>query len=271
MSDDEAIAVMLKSSIERIFLNSEVFVSGRDLKGGDVWASEIKAKLNKSSVIIALITDLSLNSNWVMFEAGSGFVENKTIPLCVPSITVDDLTPPLSLLQSRNYSEKGIKNLLHDIAKIADLRVPQNIHGIPEEIAEVEEYLSLRKSSNMEPQASKNTKKQQDNKATDHDITKKLQQVEDNLKKYIVSQLLTVDSSSYEIPPKVDLAKMDLGDLGELAEYANVPFDRFIITRIVCEKIDIPRIDAPMWKKINKLKGIELLSKDVAKYIDPSS
>lgn len=269
VSEDEAVAVMLKNSIERVFLNSEVFVSGRDLKGGEIWVKEIREKLQNSSVIIALMTEFSRNSNWVLFEAGSGFVENKSIPFCVAPLTTSNLTPPLSLLQSRDYTEDGLKKILQDIANITGLRIPEKIPGISDEINEVNKYLSLR---------NKNTKEIKDiflhkkdivlTKINEEDpeIKSKISEVEKRVKKFLISQLLLVDST-YEIPPQKELQMMKLSDIGGLVRYANIPFDTFILTRLDLEKLDIPEVDAPQWKKINKIKGIESISKDVSKYV----
>jgi hypothetical protein len=273
VSEDEAIAVMLKNSIERVFLNSEVFVSGRDLKGGEIWVNEIREKLRKSSVIIALITEYSRDSNWVFFETGLGFVENKSIPFCVAPLTMSNLTPPLSLLQSRDYNEDGLKKLLQDIANITGLRIPQEIPGISEEVNELKKYLSLRNNNTKEEKTTSlhekdivRTKKSEEEIREDAEIKNKISQIELKVKKFLISQLLLVDST-YKIPPQKELQMMNLSDIDELGRYANIPFDSFIITRLGIEKWNIPAANAPQWKTINKIKGIESISKDVSKYI----
>ena len=66
-SSDESLALSLKSFIEKIFLNSDVFVSGRDLVGGEIWIKKIHNKLENSKIIISLITRSSINNLWVYF------------------------------------------------------------------------------------------------------------------------------------------------------------------------------------------------------------
>ena len=54
-SSDETLALLLKKLVEEIFLNAEVFVSGRDLQGGKLWVEEIKKRLRSAKIIISLL------------------------------------------------------------------------------------------------------------------------------------------------------------------------------------------------------------------------
>jgi len=76
-NSDETIAIELKKFIENIFLNTNVYVSGRDLEGGQTWIENIKLALKSSQVIIALVTKKSINANWLYFESGAGFTDDK--------------------------------------------------------------------------------------------------------------------------------------------------------------------------------------------------
>ena len=60
--EDETIASALKEYLERLFLNATVFVSGQDLAGGELWAEELRKKLQSSTAIIAIITRFSRDS-----------------------------------------------------------------------------------------------------------------------------------------------------------------------------------------------------------------
>src|SRR5690348_5247725 len=85
-SEDETMAIELKAFLENIFLNADVFVSGRDLAGGALWAEQLRAKLEEATTIIALITRFSAESTWVHFEAGAGFVRKRTIPVVADGV-----------------------------------------------------------------------------------------------------------------------------------------------------------------------------------------
>ncbi|MCG6535397.1 MAG: toll/interleukin-1 receptor domain-containing protein [Syntrophales bacterium LBB04] len=121
VSDDESIAIAIRQFIEKVFLNATVFVAGRDLIGGEVWVKEIRDKLRTSRVIVSIITPFSQNSSWVLFESGAGFLDSRTIPLCGDGITIEALKPPLKLLQARALNQEGLKNLVRDIARLAEL------------------------------------------------------------------------------------------------------------------------------------------------------
>src|SRR5262249_7345805 len=98
IKDEEAIALALKSFLESTFLNATVFVSGKDLCGGDVWAKQLRGQLETSTVIIAIVSPCSACSTWVHFEAGAGFIRECTIPVVVDGLQIRDLKPPFSLL-----------------------------------------------------------------------------------------------------------------------------------------------------------------------------
>jgi TIR domain len=49
----------------------EPFFSPRDIEKGANWVQEMTAKLKQSGFCITALTRESLNSNWIMFEAGA--------------------------------------------------------------------------------------------------------------------------------------------------------------------------------------------------------
>ncbi|HKR04742.1 MAG TPA: TIR domain-containing protein [Bacteroidia bacterium] len=139
---DEKIAFELKVFLEDVFQNVLVFVSGRDLIGGQTWIEQIKNRLKTSEVIISLLTSKSLNNNWVYFESGAGFVEDKTIPLLTDNLKLESLIPPMSLLQARLLSERGVVMLIKDIAQKLNLpREPKHYPSIKELISRIEKNL----------------------------------------------------------------------------------------------------------------------------------
>jgi hypothetical protein len=119
--EDETLALHLKSLLEGIFLDADVFVSGRDLAGGQVWFEELRQRLGHAIAIIALITRFSLSSRWVYFESGTGFIRQCTIPVVTDGVTLEDLQPPMTLLQTRKYDEEGLKALWQEGARFIQL------------------------------------------------------------------------------------------------------------------------------------------------------
>ena len=139
---DEKIALELKLFLEDVFQNVSVFVSGRDLIGGQTWIEQIKHRLKTSEVIISLLTSKSLDNNWVYFESGAGFTEDKTIPILTDNLKLESLVPPMSLLQARLLSESGIGMLIKDITQKLNLqREPKHYPSIKDLISRVEKIL----------------------------------------------------------------------------------------------------------------------------------
>ena len=143
-SSDETLALLLKKLVEEVFLNAEVFVSSRDLRGGNLWVEEIKKRLSSAKIIVSLVTRFSEHNPWVLFESGTGFTEDKTIPICADGITLENLEVPLKLLHARNFDDAGLKYLIHDIANIAQLRQPTTCNGLDAILSEANTFIKLR-------------------------------------------------------------------------------------------------------------------------------
>jgi hypothetical protein len=62
VTEDEPLASGLKDYLESIFLNASIFVSGRDLAGGEVWIEELRSTLAAATAVIGVMTPLSLKS-----------------------------------------------------------------------------------------------------------------------------------------------------------------------------------------------------------------
>ena len=131
-AEDGEIASALKDYLEALFLGVDVFVSSRDLGGGEVWMKSLQARLVKARAIVALATGVSRQNLWVHFEAGAGFAGEKTVPLCADGVSPSSgLLPPLSLLQARAMTKKGLSDLTRDVARLLGQRRPKTFPGIP--------------------------------------------------------------------------------------------------------------------------------------------
>lgn len=150
-SRDQLIAVEVKKFLENIFFNADVYVSTRDLEGGQTWIEKIKGILKKSQIIITLLTKKSLENKWLYFESGVGFVEDRTIPLLSYDVNFDDLTAPLNLLQARTLSLIGIKQLVGDIFKKLNFpREPQKLHDIESFLSETQKIFQWEKIQELQ-------------------------------------------------------------------------------------------------------------------------
>jgi TIR domain len=127
VNEDEPIAILLRKLLIDVFPDASVFIAGSDVRGGDLWPESLRARLEAADVVIALISRKSLASGWVHFEAGAGFVDSSTIPVCADGVVTDTLDAPLGLLQARNLDIAGVEALLGDLAA----RQPQTEEFLP--------------------------------------------------------------------------------------------------------------------------------------------
>lgn len=117
---DAALALAFKKWIELVFADKcAVFVSGSftDIEPGAVWSRKLREALNTSQLLLVICTRKSINSGWVLFEAGSIWArEAPILPICCDSPL--ELPAPLSEYQSLQFSEPQFsKNLIERLAK----------------------------------------------------------------------------------------------------------------------------------------------------------
>ncbi len=101
-------------------------VIGHELPFGKSISELLKTDLNKTTGLIALITENSLSSTWVLFELGFSWATDKlVIPIIGTGLTYNDLPGPL-----KNYPgiQIGDKNCSHRItAAITQLATKLNL------------------------------------------------------------------------------------------------------------------------------------------------
>lgn len=271
-SNDETIAVELKSFLENIFLNSTVYVSGRDLKGGQTWIENIKLSLKTSQVIVSLISKESINNNWIYFETGAGFIDDKSIPLITDGLTFSDLKPPLSLLQSRTLSKQGMESLVGDISDKLGLRKPKTLTGLDNLLNEVEGFLSIRnKELNKEkPLVQKVDRPTKVTKDTNQNVDKELKQKYDEAASRALN--LTVKKilsykDKFDIPTEKELDSYDFGKLQDLSTAYNIPYPNRAFYELLMHKLaKIPKENAAQWEKLNFKKKIENATNELNKF-----
>lgn len=265
---DQAIALELKSFLENIFLNSNVYVSGKDLQGGQTWIENIKLALKSSQVIIALVTKKSINANWLYFESGAGFTDDRTIPLLTDNLQFKDLTPPLSLLQSRLLDKDGIGSLISDIVKKLNLRQPANLPGLDELVTRIASIIENRDKPVViakpvitpEPKPVTVIANKIDEKVLQAFI-----QLQQRAKKAIIQKLLSV-SDKYSIPAETELQKMQVNQLCDVSNAYNIPVPGITNLRILGASLGLPNENDDEYKKLNVLKGFDQANAELDRY-----
>jgi hypothetical protein len=263
-SKDETVAVELKSFLENIFLNSTVYVSGRDLQGGQTWIENIKLSLKNSQVIISIITKESINNNWIYFETGAGFTDDKSIPLITDGLKFGDLKPPLNLLQARTLSKQGIESLVNDISNKLGLRTPKLLTGIEKLIEEAERFFKMRNTEKKvvaaEPISLPQKQSKIVSKNTDSNVDPEIKQQYDiavdralNLTR---SKILSV-KDKYDLPTEEELNKYDFDKLQNISQAYNIPYPGSAFTNLLILRLNpLPNVDAAKWEKLNVSKRI---------------
>ncbi len=273
-SRDEAVAIGLKNFLESIFLNSSVYVSGRDLQGGQTWIENIKISLKTSQVIVSLITKESINNYWMYFETGAGFIDDKSIPLLADNLKFTELMPPLSLLQARTLTKTGIESLLSDISIKLNLRKPKMLTGLDTLLEESEKFFSLRKSESI---VNSSIKKENITiiESQKNPIISDSEDDPDLLSNYHkavarTEQLLRKKISSYKskltIPIEEELDGLDMSKLQEVARAYNIPVPSLVVMNLLVATLKFPTKDAKQWEKMNTLKTISDANLELDKY-----
>ncbi len=131
-SADSALLSRIKKLILEKTSNSvSIFLSsdGQSIKLGRNWVSSIEEKLKDASVMFVFVTPQSINSKWIYFEAGFAYSkEIDVIPIGIYGVDLNDLTPPLSLLQGFNISNAdGLNNIIAKINELSKTTFPLSI------------------------------------------------------------------------------------------------------------------------------------------------
>lgn len=248
-----------------MFLNSEVFISGSDLRGGQVWLGRLQQELRKADVIIALVTRFSVNNRWVHFEAGAGFVEEKAIPVCADGITPSTLPPPLKFLQARGITKEGLGALAKDIARIAKLRESRDCPGLDTALSKVEDFVNLRATE--EPPQVGSTSPGNSSPPTgpsDPDLAVRYRDMSSMFRKHLI-KILEDNRERFEIPPTEELNTMNHYALSQICGAYNIPYAQSAgIILAMFEKMGLPDSSASKWTKMNADKRLDSAERDIS-------
>lgn len=259
--EDEAIAILLKEFLEQIFLNIDVFVSGRDLAGGEVWCQELRATLGEAAAIVSLVSLYSVNNRWVYFESGAGFVEGKTVPIILDDVDVSELNPPFSLLQSRRFDGLGVQGLVKDIAVRSKVRVPVRYPGLDALIDSVVEFISVRnESDDIDGMVAVSVSREYDVSIGSR-VESLLVMAKDGLRAAIISR-----RGVFDLPDDEELVGMGLLDLEKIAVDVGVDVPFLMANRLMSSSMTVPYSSDPKWKKVSYGKHIDDLEVIVKRF-----
>ncbi len=102
--EDTDFAKAIKNWLDDILLGAISFFVSTDRSSiplGSEWPKKIKESLEKSEILLVIVSASSISRRWIYFEAGAGYVRGiPVIPICVGELGLNNLPSPLNLLQA---------------------------------------------------------------------------------------------------------------------------------------------------------------------------
>jgi hypothetical protein len=137
----------LKSIVQAI----DPFMSSKDIRQGQRWASEIGGKLAEVDFALLCLTPTNLENRWIHFEAGavSKNIEKARVSALLFDVTTPQIEFPLQQFQHTALTREGLWKLVQDINKLCPtpLQDPVLKRAFDRAFPEVEtELASIRKT-----------------------------------------------------------------------------------------------------------------------------
>jgi len=106
--------------LEDVFQGIDVWMSGHDISAGARWGVELNAMLEASSFGILCLTPESINSPWILFEAGSlaKAVEAARVVPYLFELSPADVRFPLAQFQGVQADRMGTYSLVESINNV---------------------------------------------------------------------------------------------------------------------------------------------------------
>jgi hypothetical protein len=147
ITEEKAVANKLKSLLRQALgKDFSVFVSSDyvSIPGGEPWFSRIIDSLKSVQIVLAVLSNQSVDRRWLNFEAGVGMgATAKVIPVVLRGLAKTDVGPPLSQLQVRDlHDPKDVSALIHDIEVQCGVKARRiDLELFVEELEEIERNL----------------------------------------------------------------------------------------------------------------------------------
>ena len=109
----------------------DFFLSSDDdsIAHGTIWPAEVKAALDRMSLMLIFVSPEALKSGWTYFEAGYGLHKLQSAKIyCLPGIDKGALPPPFNILQNRNlHSIRDIGLLIKQANEELDASLKESV------------------------------------------------------------------------------------------------------------------------------------------------
>lgn len=129
-SKDKDAILLLKNKLEKatggvlnIFMSSD----GQSIPFGTNWIHKIEDGLQQAKIMFVFVTENSVSSGWIYFEAGFAYSKGiQVIPVGI-GIDIGGLKPPLNMLQGFNIiSEDSLNNFISVVNVVFDYQFEES-------------------------------------------------------------------------------------------------------------------------------------------------
>jgi hypothetical protein len=126
--DKAPLAELKKILHERTVGSVNFFLSsdGQSIKFGRNWIVSVSDALAKAKLMFVFLSPQSADSKWIHFEAGYACASIPVVPVCLPGIDFNRVTPPLSHLQGFNlHTYEALGNIARICNEELKLEMPE--------------------------------------------------------------------------------------------------------------------------------------------------
>lgn len=115
----KAVASLFHELLKSLFVDTEIWISSKDLDAGTNWFGEIQEHLKGTNFGIVFVTKENKDNPWLLFEAGALAKDFELANLCTVLVDVEshDIEPPLSLFQATKLDLASVLHLVKTINK----------------------------------------------------------------------------------------------------------------------------------------------------------
>ena len=117
-----AVAQALSKWLGECMDDLHIWLSDKDIGGGQRWSERIAEALSSSSLALLCVTSDNVRSPWLNFEAGAvahHFQTKGVIPL-LWEMSMQELSGPLQQFQARMCDASGMREFLKDVNRVLD-------------------------------------------------------------------------------------------------------------------------------------------------------
>ena len=124
----EAVAKHLRDWLPNVLQSIDPYFTPSDVEKGARWSSEISLELSQSKIGILCITRDSMNSPWLVFEAGALSKELEDAHVCpiVFGIEPSDIIQPMAQFQATKFEKEDFRKLVGVLnERLGDRKLPE--------------------------------------------------------------------------------------------------------------------------------------------------